>query len=58
VDGIISMEDVFETLLGIEIVDETDTIVDMQEYARERWKHKQIKYSVLENIRLKEKKKK
>jgi len=58
VDGIISMEDVFETLLGIEIVDETDTIVDMQEYARERWKHKQIKYRVLKDIRLNEEKKK
>jgi magnesium and cobalt exporter, CNNM family len=57
VDGVISMEDVFETLLGIEIVDETDRIVDMQEYARERWKQKQIKYHILESIRLKEEKK-
>lgn len=34
--GLITMEDVIETLLGMEIVDETDTVQDMQEYARQR----------------------
>ena len=29
-DGIVTMEDVIETLLGIEIVDESDRTVDMQ----------------------------
>lgn len=37
-DGIVTLEDVFETLLGIEITDETDSVEDMQEYAREIWK--------------------
>jgi len=32
--GIVTMEDVIETLLGAEIVDETDTVVDLQEMAK------------------------
>ena len=32
------MEDLVETLLGFEIVDEADTAIDMQHLARERWK--------------------
>lgn len=35
--GIVTMEDVIETMLGTEIVDEKDTITDMQEFAREKW---------------------
>jgi CBS domain containing-hemolysin-like protein len=31
------MEDIIETVIGREIVDESDTIVDMQAYAREKW---------------------
>lgn len=37
VAGIVTLEDVIETLLGVEIVDETDDIVDMQKYARNQW---------------------
>ncbi len=35
--GIVTLEDAIETLLGVEIVDESDSIEDMQEYARRKW---------------------
>ena len=35
--GIITMEDIIETLLGFEIMDEKDSISDMQEFARNRF---------------------
>lgn len=38
IDGIVTMEDVVETLLGIEIVDETDVTIDMQAMARQKWR--------------------
>lgn len=37
-EGIITMEDILETLLGLEIMDESDKAADMQEYARRMWK--------------------
>jgi len=47
-DGITTLEDVIETLLGLEIVDEKDKIVDMQQYAMKRWRERQKKYRNLE----------
>lgn len=35
--GIVTMEDVIETMLGVEIVDECDTIDDLQAMAREKF---------------------
>lgn len=49
-DGIVTMEDVIETLLGLEIVDENDTVTDMQIYARERWKARQAKYNLIDKL--------
>ncbi|MCG8697818.1 MAG: CNNM domain-containing protein, partial [Bacteroidales bacterium] len=49
-DGIVTMEDVIETLLGLEIVDENDSVTDMQKYARERWKSRQAKYNLIGKI--------
>ncbi|EJF06828.1 CBS domain-containing protein [Thiovulum sp. ES] len=37
--GVITLEDVIETLLGREIMDELDTIEDMQKYAKGTLKH-------------------
>ena len=36
-EGIITLEDVLETLLGEEITDEKDLVADMQQLAREKW---------------------
>lgn len=35
--GLVTMEDVFEALLGQEIVDESDQVINMQQYAREKY---------------------
>jgi len=35
--GLVSLEDVMETLLGMEIVDEMDDVADMQVLARRQW---------------------
>lgn len=39
--GIVTMEDVIETMLGVEIVDENDEAEDMQDLAREKWHQQQ-----------------
>lgn len=38
--GVASFEDVIENLLGVEIVDETDTVEDLQKLAREKWEER------------------
>ena len=37
VSGIVTQEDVIETLLGLEIMDESDNIADLQQLARKSW---------------------
>ena len=38
VAGVLTLEDLLETLLGLEIVDESDRTVDMQQLARSLWR--------------------
>ena len=38
--GIVTLEAIFETLLGLEIIDESDRVEDMQKLARKLWKHR------------------
>lgn len=38
--GIVTLEDMIETLLGREIVDESDEVEDMQLAAKEKWAHR------------------
>lgn len=42
-DWIVTLEDIIESLLWFEILDEKDKIEDMQKYALEKWKEKQRK---------------
>lgn len=46
--GIVTMEDVIETMLGHEIVDEKDEVVDMQEYAKEQWEKAQKEMEIIQ----------
>jgi len=39
-EGLVTMEDAMETLLGLEIMDEMDTSKDMQDLARRRWRNR------------------
>lgn len=36
--GLVTLEDAIETLLGVEIVDEFDSVADLRAYALEQWK--------------------
>lgn len=45
--GIVTVEDIIETLLGMEIVDEFDNREDMQAYARRKWKERAEKLGLL-----------
>ena len=48
--GILTLEDVIETLLGSEIVDEKDTVRDMQQFAKDRWHKLNPNAKVIEPI--------
>jgi CBS domain containing-hemolysin-like protein len=46
-EGIVTLEDIIETIMGIEIMDDRDIVADMQQFARERWEERQKKHKYL-----------
>ena len=48
VSGLVTMEDLFETLIGLEIVDEMDDVEDMQVLARKAWEVRAKKLGLIE----------
>ena len=48
VSGLVSMEDVIETLLGLEIMDESDKDSNMQELARKNWETRAKRLGIID----------
>ncbi|MFK7781734.1 CNNM domain-containing protein [Psychroserpens sp.] len=48
VSGLVTMEDVIETLLGMEIMDESDNVSDLQHMARKSWETRAKKLGILD----------
>lgn len=51
VSGIVTMEDVIETLLGLEIMDESDNVADLQKLARKSWEARAKRLGILEETK-------
>ena len=49
VSGLVTMEDVIETLLGLEIMDESDNVSDLQHLARKSWEARAKKLGIFDN---------
>ena len=49
VSGLVTMEDVIETLLGLEIMDESDNVSDLQLLARKSWESRAKRLGIIEN---------
>ena len=48
VSGLVTQEDVIETLLGFEIMDESDTVADLQSFARKNWEERAKRLGIIE----------
>ncbi|WP_297803564.1 CNNM domain-containing protein [uncultured Polaribacter sp.] len=49
VSGLVSQEDVIETLLGLEIMDESDSVADLQALARKSWKNRAKRMGIIKD---------
>ncbi|PHS10769.1 MAG: hemolysin [Kordia sp.] len=49
VSGLVTMEDVIETLLGLEIMDESDADADMQQLARKNWEDRAKRLGIIDD---------
>lgn len=45
--GVVTMEDLVETLLGMEIIDEVDAYEDMQKLARKKWRERAARLGIV-----------
>lgn len=48
--GVVSLEDVVETLIGIEIVDEADQVDDLRRLARQKWQERMQRLGIDPNM--------
>lgn len=51
VSGLVTMEDVIETLLGMEIMDESDDVQDLQLLARKSWEARAKRLGLIDDIK-------
>jgi CBS domain containing-hemolysin-like protein len=49
VSGLVSQEDVIETLLGLEIMDESDSVADLQAHARKSWENRAKRMGIIDD---------
>lgn len=49
ISGLVTMEDVIETLLGLEIMDESDGVEDLQHLARKNWEFRAKRLGIIED---------
>lgn len=48
VSGLVTQEDVIETLLGLEIMDESDKVADLQQLARKSWERRAKRLGIID----------
>ncbi len=50
VSGLVTQEDIIETLLGLEIMDESDTVEDLQALARKSWERRAKRLGIIDDF--------
>ncbi|MBC8767471.1 DUF21 domain-containing protein [Arenibacter sp. BSSL-BM3] len=49
ISGVVTMEDILETLLGLEIMDESDNVEDLQHLARTNWNERAKRLGIIQD---------